>query len=275
MFERMNLSRMALVAAILALHPVWSVPASAGDATSGVVRAEILPGWQTESGTYMAGLHLRLAPGWKTYWRAPGDAGIPPRFDWDGSQNMAAVRVYWPTPRVFQSNGMQTIGYLGDVVLPIELTPRAAGRPMELRGRVELGVCHDICMPMSLDLSERLPAEGRPEPILAALAARPMSAHEAHVGSVRCSVEPIADGVRLTAEIDVPTLGRNEAAVFELSDGTVWISEAETARDGGRLVARSDFVPVSGAPFALDRSSVRITLFGAERAVDIEGCAAQ
>jgi len=259
--------------AALALTSGPGLSARADSAPAGVVSAEILPGWQTEAGTYMAGLHLRLAPGWKTYWRAPGDAGIPPRFDWTRSTNMAGVKLYWPTPEVFQTNGMRSIGYLDDVVLPIELTPRDAGRPMELRGRVELGVCHDICMPMELDLDQRLPGEARPAPIRAALAAQPMSAGEAKVVHVRCSVEPISDGIRLTAEIDVPPLGRDETAVFELPDESIWVSEAETTREGGRLVAKSDLVPASGAPFALDRSAVRITLLGADRAVDIAGCA--
>ncbi|MBN2907513.1 MAG: hypothetical protein JXJ18_12460 [Rhodobacteraceae bacterium] len=247
-------------------------PASAGGPQGGLVSAEILPGWQTETGTYMAGLRLRLAPGWKTYWRAPGDAGIPPRFDWDGSDNAASVQVHWPTPKVFSSNGMRTIGYENEVILPIEVTPRDANQPMELRGRVELGVCHDICMPMELRLSGHLSADGQAEPIRAALQAQPLSAHAARVGQVRCTVSPLADGLRLTAVIDVPSLGGQEAAVFELTDPSVWVSEADLSRQNGQLVASSDLVPVSGAPFALDRSSVRITLLGTERSVDIAGC---
>ncbi|MCO8143988.1 hypothetical protein NHN26_02000 [Rhodovulum tesquicola] len=238
-----------------------------------VLSAEILPGWQTADGTYMAGLKLRLAPGWKTYWRAPGDSGIPPRFDWAGSENVAGVEVHWPTPRVFSSNGLRTIGYEHEVVLPLELTPREHGQPLQLDARVELGVCQDICLPIELHLSGLLPAEGRGESIRAALAAQPESARAARVGSVACTVEAIPDGLRLTAEIEVAPLGRNETAVFELSDSSIWVSEALIARQGGRLVARSDLVPVTGAPFALDRSDLRITLLGEGRAIDIRGCA--
>jgi DsbC/DsbD-like thiol-disulfide interchange protein len=161
------------------------------------------------------------------------------------------------------------------VVLPIELTPREAGRPMELRGRVELGVCQDICMPMELRLTGLLPGEGGAEAIRAALDLRPQTAREARVGDVTCRVEPISDGLRLTAEIEVAALGPDESVVFELPDPSIWISEAEMARKGGRIVARSDLVPVDGAPFALDRSGVRITLLGKDRAVDIRGCAAR
>lgn len=266
----MTLLRSTFLSAALALG--FAAP-SVAEPPQGVVVAEFLPGWKTEQGTYMAGLHLRLAPGWKTYWRAPGDAGIPPRFDWAGSENLAGVRLHWPTPRMFASNGLRTIGYESDLVLPIELTPRDPGRPMDVHARMEIGVCHDICMPMELSMDGRLPSEGNTGPIRAALDARPLTAAEARVGGVRCTVEPIADGLRLTAEIDVPALGRHEAAVFELSDASVWVSEAEMAREGSRLVARSDLVPSTGQPFALDRSELRITLLGDGRAVDIRGCA--
>ncbi|MBK1635568.1 protein-disulfide reductase DsbD domain-containing protein [Rhodovulum adriaticum] len=251
-------------------------PVAAGSPEGQILHAELLPGWQTEDGTYMAGLRLDLAPGWKTYWRAPGDAGIPPRFDWSGSQNLVGVQVHWPAPKVFISNGMRTIGYDSQVVLPVELTPAKPGEPIALRAHMELGVCHDICMPMDLRLDSALPTEGRgwqQEPIRAALDARPVSAEQAHVGQVRCEVEPIADGLRLTAKIDMPTLGPDEAAVFELPDPSIWVSEAQTARQGMRVVARADLVPVTGQPFALDRSAVRITVLGEERAVDIRGCA--
>lgn len=264
------------VAAAAALAAACATPVSAGGPEGQVIFAEILPGWQTETGTYMAGLRLDLAPGWKTYWRAPGDAGIPPRFDWSGSQNVADVQVHWPKPKVFSANGMRTIVYEHQVVLPVELTPVRAGDPIALRAHVELGVCHDICMPMDLRLSGSLPDEGswqQQAPIRAALAARPQPAAQAHVADVHCAVEAISDGLRLTAEIDIPALGAGEAAVFELTDPSIWVSEATMAREGSKLVARADLVPVTGQPFALDRSMVRITLLGEERAVDIQGCA--
>jgi DsbC/DsbD-like thiol-disulfide interchange protein len=77
-----------------------------------------------ENGGHMAAVELQLAPGWKTYWRSPGDAGIPPSFDWSGSENVKSVRLHWPAPEVFEANGMQTIGYHERLVLPVEITPR-------------------------------------------------------------------------------------------------------------------------------------------------------
>ncbi|MGC9368616.1 MAG: protein-disulfide reductase DsbD domain-containing protein [Paracoccaceae bacterium] len=249
-----------------------ALPASAQPPAETIIQAEILPGWETERGTQMAGLRLTLAPGWKTYWRAPGDAGIPPQFDWSASRNMKAVATYWPRPKVFEQNGMRTIAYENEVVLPLELTPGAPGRPIILQGRMELGVCHDICMPMSLELNAELPARPNPEPIRAALAARPMSAAQAGVGRVTCAVEPISDGLRLTAEIPLPPMGGKEVAVVELRDPSIWVSEPQVARQGDRLVAVADLVPETAAPFALDRSSVRFTLLAGRNAVDIRGC---
>lgn len=265
-----NIRTIVAAAAAVFLSSVTTAPA--GEAAGEIVRAEILPGWQTPEGTQMAGLQIDLAPGWKTYWRAPGDAGVPPQFDWTGSTNVAAARVHWPRPQVFASNGLRTIGYADRVVLPIEFTPRTPGAPMDLHVRVELGVCEDICMPMELSLSARLPAEGDGAAIRAALDARPMTAREGRVGAVRCEVQPISDGLRLTAEIDLPRLGGTEAAVFELADPSIWVSEAATVREGPVVRARAELVPPDGAPFALDRSSVRITVLGETQAVDIHGC---
>ena len=81
-----------------------------------LAQVEVLPGWRAANGDHIAGLRITLAPGWKTYWRAPGDAGIPPIFSFTGSQNIQAVAPHWPVPEVFDSNGVQTIGYHDGVV---------------------------------------------------------------------------------------------------------------------------------------------------------------
>ncbi|MEM9552608.1 MAG: protein-disulfide reductase DsbD domain-containing protein, partial [Pseudomonadota bacterium] len=77
-----------------------------------VVQVEVLDGGETAHGTVMTALRLTLADGWKTYWRAPGDAGIPPSFNWRGSRNVGEVAITWPTPQVFNDYGMRSIGYL-------------------------------------------------------------------------------------------------------------------------------------------------------------------
>lgn len=259
----------------IALFACLAAPAFAqGTTQSDVLAGKFRPGWQIEAGRHMAALDLQLAPQWKTYWRSPGDAGIPPQFDWAGSRNVASVRFHWPAPDVFHTNGMQSIGYHDGLVLPIEVIAIDPSRPVHLRARVDLGVCKDICMPATLDLTADLTAPGRPDPaIKAALNAQPATARAAGVGRVACALAPIRDGLRLTAEVDVPALGGAEAVAIEPGLEGVWVSEAEVSRKGKRLTAVVDMVPPSGAPFALDRSGVVLTVIGAAgRAVEIKGC---
>ena len=240
-----------------------------------LLQAQLLPGWRMESGHHMAGLELQLAPGWKTYWRRPGEAGIPPEFDWSGSVNVASVRVHWPSPVMFHTNGMETVGYKGDVVLPLEVVPKDAGQPVHLVARVGMGICNEICMPAEVKVSADLLAPGTDHgSIRAALKARPASAGQAGVGRVACSVEPIADGLRLTATIEIASQGREEAVVFEPGDPAIWVADATNARTGRTLTSVTELVASHGTPFALDRSAMRLTVLGGARAVEIDGCPA-
>lgn len=239
-----------------------------------VIRLSVLQGYRTPQGTHMAALQIHLLPGWKTYWRAPGDGGIPPQFDWAGSQNIRSVQFHWPRPKVSHVNGLRTIGYTDQVVIPIEFSPRNKTAPLTLNGRVDLGVCNDICVPVSLGFSATLPATiTKSDPaIRSALKKAPMPARKAGVKTATCTIEPISDGLRVTATLLMPTTGQNEIAVIEAPAQNIWVSEATTKRRGNTLTATSEMVPPSNAPFMLDRSKIRITVIGSNRAVDILGC---
>ncbi|MEM9736589.1 MAG: protein-disulfide reductase DsbD domain-containing protein [Pseudomonadota bacterium] len=117
------------------------------------VEASLIPGETAPDGSRTMGLALDLAPGWKTYWRSPGEAGIPPRFDWEGSANLARIEVLWPAPGIYQSFGMTTIGYESDVVLPIRLEPEDASAPVLVSLALDLGVCREICVFERVELS--------------------------------------------------------------------------------------------------------------------------
>lgn len=254
------------------LGPV--LPAFAGPPDD-VVTMEILPGWETDAGTHMAGVRLTLAPGWKTYWRAPGDAGIPPAFSWQGSENIAAAQFHWPVPEVFYTNGMQSIGYSGQIVIPLELTPTRPGEAARLAGTVEIGVCDEICVPVHLNFDAALlPGGDRDVAIATALVDRPLTMAEADVAGVHCAVAPSEDGLWVTAEVHMPTAGTDEVVVIEAGDPQVWVSEADTSRQGDILTARVQMIHVTGNSFALDRSAMRITVLGSDMAVDIPGCPA-
>lgn len=265
------------LATCLALAPALTSPALAEEwRQSDVVQGDFRPGWQTTSGTHMAALHLQLAPSWKTYWRAPGDAGIPPQFDWTGSENVASVRFHWPAPDVFRTNGMQTVGYHDELVLPFEVTAKDPRKPVRLVASVDLGVCKDICVPTTLLLGTALTVPGQADTTInAALRARPATGAEAGLTRIACVVEPIGDGMRITAQMDLPQQGRQEVVVFESGIPDVWVSESQVTRDGGRLTAVADMVPPSGRPFALNRSAVVVTVIGGDgRAVEVRGCPA-
>ncbi|WP_323765643.1 protein-disulfide reductase DsbD domain-containing protein [Marinovum sp.] len=265
---------LGLAGPALAQSPVADLTRS--DITRGeVARAALIPGWRQADGSHVAGLLIDLAPGWKTYWRSPGDAGIPPRFDWAGSRNVAGLRTLWPTPKAMDQNGMTSIGYPGDVVIPLVIRPDSAGRPITLTGRMELGVCKEVCVPAEVRFSASLTPGGARDPrLVAALVDRPLTTREARVGRVTCRIAPIKGGVALTADIAMPSAGGREYVVVETANPAIWVAEAQTRRTGPVLTARTEMQHVEGAPFALDRAGLRFTVLGSSHAVDIRGCVA-
>jgi hypothetical protein len=94
-----------------------------------------------------AGIDLQLKPGWHTYWRYPGDAGVPPRFDFQGSKNVKAVEVLWPAPQRLPEAGMIAIGYSSSLVLPLQITPQDRGKPVTLQLKLDYAVCEKLCVP--------------------------------------------------------------------------------------------------------------------------------
>lgn len=238
------------------------------------VKADVLPGWLQSDGSHMAALRLKLAPGWKTYWRVPGDAGIPPSFDWSKSRNMSNVAVVWPAPKVFDQNGMRSVGYENELIIPLKIEPAQQGRPIRLKANMQLGICSDICIPHALDFDVNIDStNSAPTPeIVAALAQQPYSADEAGVQSAQCNISPTSDGLQIEARVTMPSAGSPEYVVIEPGPGDIWVSEPETKRQGGEVVAISDMVHVNGGAIALDRSAVRITVLGSKYAVDIRGC---
>src|SRR5215470_12383416 len=72
-------------------------------------------------------LQFELQPGWKTYWRSPGDSGIPVTVDWSASRNVAGAAMAWPAPHRSKVLGIETFGYGEDVVFPVTVTPAKRG----------------------------------------------------------------------------------------------------------------------------------------------------
>ena len=102
-------------------------------------------------------VELKIADGWKTYWRTPGDAGLAPVFDWAGSVNVAETQVRWPAPHRFTAFDLDNFGYGDKVVFPVDITSAEAGKPVALSLKLDLLVCGDICVPETHTLSLSLP----------------------------------------------------------------------------------------------------------------------
>lgn len=102
-------------------------------------------------------VEMELAEGWKTYWRQPGETGIPPRFDWSGSANVANVQLAWPAPERFDAFGFSNVGYAGDVAFPVKIAAEHAGRALAVRLVLDYAACAEICLPVRAELALELP----------------------------------------------------------------------------------------------------------------------
>jgi DsbC/DsbD-like thiol-disulfide interchange protein len=107
----------------------------------------------------LAGIEIVLDHGFKTYWRNPGESGLPPVFDWSKSRNVAGVEVLWPVPSRFEDAAGVTYGYQGSVVFPVRVRPLKEHEPVGLALRLDYGVCKDICIPAQAELSLDLPRD--------------------------------------------------------------------------------------------------------------------
>jgi len=110
-----------------------------------------------EDGQLRLGLQFKMKPGWKIYWRSPGDAGFPPNADWDGSRNLVSADIVWPAPGRFSVLGFETLGYKEEVVLPIHARTIAPGQAANLQAAVKFLTCDDICIPYEAQLALTVP----------------------------------------------------------------------------------------------------------------------
>jgi DsbC/DsbD-like thiol-disulfide interchange protein len=262
----------AMTSAAVILTPAPAAAQFEGRSADEVVEVTFIEGWRMENGRHMAGIRIALAPGWKTYWRAPGEGGVPTVLRLRSAEGIDGLAIHWPRPEVFFANGIRSIGYQGDVILPVEFAVSEDGM-VALEGRLDMGVCLDVCMPVTLDLSgQLLPDAARDSDIGLALSDRPLTAAEAGAGDVHCAVEPISDGLRVTVTASLPPTGNDETLVVEHRDPEIWVSEAVTRRDGGTVTGVADVVPADHGPFALNRSDLRLTVIGTRMVVELDAC---
>jgi DsbC/DsbD-like thiol-disulfide interchange protein len=149
---------------------LWTVaflanPAAAADAFStDWAKAAKSEARLVAAGAKLAGFEIRLAPGAITYWRDPGEAGVPPAFDFSGSENVANVEPIFPAPRrIAESDGSEAFGYDAGVVLPLRVEPKDPSKPVSLALHANYAVCEKICLPAEARLAlTLLPAAESP-----------------------------------------------------------------------------------------------------------------
>ncbi len=149
--------------------PLLAWPAMAVGASSGAGRhtevtlitehASIQPGRP-----FTVALRMNLEDGWHTYWKNPGDAGLPLRIEWALPPGFSAGPIEWPAPERIPAPPLMDYGYGGQVVIPVRITPPAHtnAREVSIAGTFEWLECKEICLPAEAALDLRLPVRAEP-----------------------------------------------------------------------------------------------------------------
>lgn len=166
-----NVARLTFLALALCLPATLAraQDASAWD-TQPHTAARLIAGTTTKTADralLRAGVEIRLDPGWKTYWREPGDSGVPPTLDFSGSENVKSVTVLWPAPERFPDGaGGNSIGYVDHVILPLRIAPEDAAKRSALSLKLGYAICSNLCVPIEASLKLALLGDGAEETAL-------------------------------------------------------------------------------------------------------------
>ena len=260
----------ALMAAFVAATATWA--AESDSFSNPAIEARLLTaenGVAPGAGTISAGLYLRLGKDWKTYWRSPGEVGIPPSIDWSGSSNVAETEFLWPAPQRFTAFGIENFGYHEEVVFPISITLKNPDAPVELRARVSLLTCSTVCVPQDFDLSLDLPRgsgiDQASASLISSYAARvPDDGTESGITIDAASVDAEMTNLTLTARSEDPF--RTPDVFPEMGEFTAFGKPDIRLGDGGRLLwARLPILAAQDDPPAL-----QVTITDGERAATIQ-----
>lgn len=237
-------------------------------ATTAVGDLEVIP----------LGMEVRLQPGWKTYWRSPGDAGIPPQIDFTGSTNVASTAFRWPVPARFQYYDLETFGYAKEVVFPIDVVLERPGEPTALRARVDMLICDDVCIPHTMNVSLDLPGG----PAAPSDHANLINRYRVQVPGDGASVGLTFEAAAVNGSITKPLLEVAFRGAVPFVDPDLLIEGSEDhaftrpefeITDGGMLLlARMNAEDIfgDGAPVDLTAQPITLTLFDGPRAMETQ-----
>lgn len=248
------------------------------------VRAEDASPWQRDTHSavrllagsrsgpvLLGGIAIQLEPGWKTYWRTPGDSGVPPRFDFSKSENVEAVTVMWPAPARFDDGaGGASLGYKHQVVLPLRIVAKSPDKPLTLRAAISYAVCEKLCIPV--EASTELPfasvASTEDGALAAALDTVPKPANIGDPNPV--TIRDVKRDGEATVLVDVTAPETKEVSLFVEGPTPDWaLPVPKLVEHGPPGVKRFSF-ELDGLPPGADPkgAALKLTLVGGERAYE-------
>ena len=212
---------------------------------AGSSEMKLVAGPAPANGTRVAGVAITMPAGSHTYWKMPGDAGVPPVFSFAGSRNLREAKVAFPPPRRITEAGLEAFGYLDHVVLPVDVTPADPAQPVDLHVDVAYAVCNTICIPAHGAASVVLPP-GMAGPdaavVAAAQAAVPVPASLAERAEL--ALMPDAGAAKPTWSLTWTGDKAPDDIFADAPDG-YYFATRKTGPGTWRLVA--DQVPATGA----------------------------
>jgi len=226
-----------------------------------------------EDGTVALGLEFQMKEGWKIYWRSPGDAGFPPKPDWTGSTNVASVDMQWPAPHRFEIFGLQTYGYSGEVIFPLQVRAEKPGDPIRLSGKVDYLVCSDICIPGEALVSIDVPAgPAKPSAKVHAIGKYaslvPGAPEAAGLTIERAAVSGTQDD--LTLRIDLAGSDPLSAPdLFVEGPVGVFFGKPEVVLSDGEKLARLTLKGGGASPEALSQQGLTFTVVDGQRNAEV------
>ncbi|MAR05327.1 MAG: hypothetical protein CMK01_08535 [Planktomarina sp.] len=232
-----------------------------------IIEVNLLQGWREDNGTHISGLEIILAPGWKTYWRYPGDTGIPPQFDFSNSYDLKVLRVMYPVPKFTWEDGFRSIGYHNSVIFPIIIQTNSAEVPT-LNGKVDLGICKDVCIPASFTFSSNLlPIYAKDHKIENSIRNLPERGRE----KITCYFTPVKDGLRIS--LSIPLLDQEiQNVIIELENPNSSVETPKINRIGNQFKISANIITATGGPISVKRSEVVTTIFSDTVTSEFKGC---
>ena len=219
-----------------------------------------------------AGIEIKMQPGWKTYWRYPGDSGVPPHFDFSGSENLKTATVLYPAPHLFTDETGQSLGYKDRIIFPLVISPQQPGKPVRLRLKADYAVCEKLCVPAEGRAELTLtPGDSSQDSALAAAEARvPKQVTAAQLG---LTVRRTNDGTKPLVAVDLGAPAGNPIDLFVEGPTPQWalpIPKRSQTAPAGR--AQFSF-ELDGLPPGVDpkgQVDLTFTVVTGERAVEVK-----